>query len=101
MHRPVAGRGGPGVRTPPEPVRVTFPNRVNPVTFFIGGGGGLGWTGGHSLNNAQNDVCVSCLPQRCYHVKGESFSSFMEHFKLVGKLLQIFGFFLLPALAMH
>ena len=36
--RPVAGRGGPGVRTPPEPFRVTFPNRVNPVSFFTGGG---------------------------------------------------------------
>ena len=37
--RPVAGRGGPGVRTPPELFRVTFPNRVNPVSFFIVGGG--------------------------------------------------------------
>ena len=40
--RPVAGREGPGVRTPPEPFRVTFPNRVNPVIFFIREGGGLG-----------------------------------------------------------
>ena len=38
--RPVAGRGGPGVRTPPEPLRVTFLNRPDPLSFFIGGGGG-------------------------------------------------------------
>ena len=37
--RPVAGRGGPGVRTPPEPFRITFPNRVNPVSFLQRGGG--------------------------------------------------------------
>ena len=40
IFRPVADRGGPVVRTPPEPFRVTFQNRVNPVSFFIGGGEG-------------------------------------------------------------
>ena len=39
-HRPVAGRGGPGVRTPPEPFTITFPTRVNPVSFHKGGGRG-------------------------------------------------------------
>ena len=34
--RPVAGRGGLGVRTPPELLRVTFLNRVNPETFCGG-----------------------------------------------------------------
>ena len=34
--RPIAGRGGPGVRTPPELLRVTFLNRVNPETFCGG-----------------------------------------------------------------
>jgi len=38
----VAGRGSPGVRTPPEPSEATHANRVNPVRNFCGGGrGGL------------------------------------------------------------
>ena len=44
VHRPVAGRRGLGVRTPPELLRVTFLNRVNPETFCGGrgrGGGGV------------------------------------------------------------
>ena len=31
--------GGSGVRTFPEPFRVTFPNSVNPLSFLIGGEG--------------------------------------------------------------
>ena len=31
----VAGRGSPGVRTPPEPSEATHANRVNPVRNFL------------------------------------------------------------------
>jgi len=41
-YRPVAGRGGPGVRTPPEPLKVTFSNRPNPSFYEKGIGLGLG-----------------------------------------------------------
>ena len=36
--RPVAGQGGPGVRTPPEIFQMIFLNRVIPLTFFREGG---------------------------------------------------------------
>ena len=40
----VAGRGGPGVRTPPEPPGIVHVNRANPMRKYFGkgvGGGGL------------------------------------------------------------
>ena len=36
--RPVAGQGGPWVRTPPEICRILFLNRVNQLTFYREGG---------------------------------------------------------------
>ena len=40
--RGVAGRGGPGVRTPPASFKFTFSNDPNPMSFLFGGGGGVG-----------------------------------------------------------
>jgi len=40
MNRRGAGRGGPGVRTPPATARTTCEIRLNPRTVFRGEGGG-------------------------------------------------------------
>ena len=66
-HLNMEGRhvAGPGGLEPSEPLWVTFPNRVNVATFFREGLG----TGLAHINNAKNNVCVTCLPHRCGHVQ--------------------------------
>lgn len=59
-NRAVAGRGGPGVRTPPSTARPTHTIRLNPMSFSRGGGGhSFGSTLLHCIWLGGSAICES------------------------------------------